>query len=127
MNSLGMIAIVIDEYDLAISHYVNDLGFELIEDNELTSEKRWVVISPGKDGARILLARAANDKQKLAIGNSTGGRVGFFLYTTNFSETFQTYSSRGIKFIETPRQEMYGQVVVFEDKYGNRWDLIEKK
>ena len=127
MNSLGMIAIVIDEYDLAISHYVNDLGFELIEDNEITSEKRWVVVSPGKDGARILLARAANDKQKSAIGNSTGGRVGFFLYTTNFSETFRNYSSRGIEFIESPRQESYGQVVVFQDNYGNKWDLIEKK
>jgi uncharacterized glyoxalase superfamily protein PhnB len=127
MNSLGMIAIVIDEYDLAISHYVYDLGFELIEDNEITSEKRWVVVSPGKDGARILLARAANDKQKSAIGNSTGGRVGFFLYTTNFSETFRIYTSRGVKFIESPRQEAYGQVVVFQDKYGNKWDLIEKK
>ena len=122
-----MIAIVIDEYDLAISHYVNDLGFELIEDTEMTPEKRWVVVSPSKNGARILLAKAANEKQKSAIGNSTGGRVGFFLYTTNFSETFQAYSSRGIKFIESPRQETYGQVVVFQDKYGNKWDLIEQK
>ncbi|CAB4779457.1 MAG: VOC family protein [Actinobacteria bacterium] len=126
MNTLGMIAIVIDEYDLAISHYVNDLGFELIEDKEMTPEKRWVVVSPSKDGAKILLAKAANDKQKLAIGNSTGGRVGFFLYTTNFSETFQAYNSRGIEFIETPRKEPYGRVVVFLDKYGNKWDLIEK-
>jgi len=127
MNTLGMIAIVVDEYDLAISHYVKDLGFELIEDKEMTPEKRWVVVSPSKDGARILLAKAATDRQKSAIGNSTGGRVGFFLYTTNFSETFQTYSSRGVKFIESPRQETYGHVVVFEDKYGNKWDLIEKK
>jgi hypothetical protein len=127
MNTLGMIAIVIDEYDLAISHYVNDLGFELIEDTEMTPEKRWVVVSPSKNGARILLAKAANEKQKSAIGNSTGGRVGFFLYTTNFSETFQAYISRGIKFIESPRQETYGQVVVFQDKYGNKWDLIEQK
>ncbi|TRZ71788.1 MAG: VOC family protein [Streptomycetaceae bacterium] len=127
MNTLGMIAIVVDEYDLAISHYVNDLGFELIEDNQITPEKRWVVVSPGSDGAKILLAKASNDKQKSAIGNSTGGRVGFFLYTTNFAETFQTYSSRGIEFIESPRQEPYGQVVVFLDKYGNKWDLIEKK
>ena len=126
MNTLGMIAIVVDEYDLAISHYVNDLGFELIEDKELTLEKRWVVVSPSKDGAKILLAKAANDKQKSAIGNSTGGRVGFFLYTTNFSETFQAYSSRGIEFIESPRQEAYGRVVVFKDMYGNKWDLVEK-
>ncbi len=122
-----MIAIVVDEYDLAISHYVNDLGFTLIEDKELAPEKRWVVVSPSKDGAKILLAKATNEKQTAAIGNSTGGRVGFFLYTTNFSETFQTYSSRGIEFIESPRLEAYGHVVVFKDAYGNKWDLIEKK
>lgn len=120
-----MIAIVIDDYDLAISHYVNDLGFTLIEDKEMTPEKRWVVVAPGKDGARILLAKAANDQQRAAIGNSTGGRVGFFMYTTNFNETYETYGSRGIEFIENPRQEVYGQVVVFKDKYGNKWDLIE--
>ena len=125
MNTLGMIAIVIYDYDLAISHYVNDLGFTLIEDKEMTPEKRWVVVAPGKDGAKILLAKAANDQQRAAIGNSTGGRVGFFMYTTNFNETYETYRSRGIEFIETPRQEAYGQVVVFKDKYGNKWDLIE--
>jgi uncharacterized glyoxalase superfamily protein PhnB len=125
MNTLGMIAIVVDEYDEAISHYVNDLGFTLIEDKEMTLDKRWVVLAPSKDGAKILLAKATNEKQKAAIGNSTGGRVGFFLYTSNFTETFKAYSSRGIEFIESPRQESYGQVVVFRDKYGNKWDLIE--
>ena len=125
MNTLGIIAIVIDDYDLAISHYVNDLGFTLIEDKEMTPEKRWIVVAPGKDGAKILLAKAANDQQRAAIGNSTGGRVGFFMYTTSFNETYETYRSRGIEFIETPRQEAYGQVVVFKDKYGNKWDLIE--
>jgi len=125
MKTLGMVAIVIDEYDAAISHYVNDLGFALIEDKEMTPEKRWVVVAPSKDGAKILLAKAANEQQRAAIGNSTGGRVGFFMYTTNFNETYKTYSSRGIEFIETPRQEVYGQVVVFKDKYGNKWDLIE--
>ena len=122
-----MIAIVIDEYDVAISHYVNDLGFTLIEDKVMSPEKRWVVVAPSKEGARILLAKAANDQQRAAIGNSTGGRVGFFLYTTNFTETYENYSSRGIEFIEQPRQEAYGQVVVFKDKYGNKWDLIEQK
>ena len=125
MNTLGMIAIVVDDYDQAISHYVNDLGFTLIEDKEMTPEKRWVVVAPGSDGARILLAKAANEKQTSAIGNSTGGRVAFFMYTTNFNETYNAYKSRGIKFIEAPRQEAYGQVVVFKDKYGNKWDLIE--
>jgi len=125
MNTLGMIAIVVDEYDAAISHYVNDLGFTLLEDKEMTPEKRWVVVAPSKDGAKILLARAATDQQRAAIGNSTGGRVGFFMHTTNFDETYENYKARGIEFIEQPRQEAYGQVVVFKDKYGNKWDLIE--
>jgi uncharacterized glyoxalase superfamily protein PhnB len=125
MNTLGMIAIVVDDYDLAIAHYVGDLGFTLIEDKEMTPEKRWVVIAPSEEGARILLAKAANEQQKAAIGNSTGGRVGFFLYTTNFAETYQSYKSKGVEFLETPRQEKYGQVVVFKDRYGNKWDLIE--
>ena len=127
MNTLGMIAIVIDEYDLAIAHYVNDLGFKLIEDKPMSPEKRWVVVAPSSEGARILLAKAANEQQKAAIGNSTGGRVGFFMYTTNFVETYESYKSKGIEFIDQPRQEVYGQVVVFKDKYGNKWDLIESK
>ena len=121
-----MIAIVIDDYDAAIKHYVEDLGFTLLEDTTLTAEKRWVVVAPSDQGARILLAKAANESQKAAIGNSTGGRVGFFLYTTEFSQTYELYKSRGIEFIESPRQEAYGQVVVFKDKYGNKWDLIEQ-
>ena len=126
MNTLGMIAIVIDEYDLAISHYVNDLGFTLIEDMPMSPEKRWVVVAPSSEGARILLAKAANEQQKAAIGNSTGGRVGFFMYTTNFVETYERYKSKGIEFLEQPRHETYGQVVVFKDKYGNKWDLIQQ-
>jgi uncharacterized glyoxalase superfamily protein PhnB len=125
MNTLGMIVIVVDEYDVAISHYVNDLGFTLIEDKEITPEKRWVVVAPSSDGAKILLAKATTEQQRAAIGNSTGGRVGFFMYTTNFVETYEKYKARGIEFVEQPRQEAYGQVVVFKDKYGNKWDLIE--
>lgn len=122
-----MVAIVVDDYDVAISHYVNDLGFSLIEDKIMSPEKRWVVVAPSKEGARILLARAVNDQQRSAIGNSTGGRVGYFIYTTNFAETYENYNSRGVEFIESPRQEIYGQVVVFKDLYGNKWDLIEQK
>ena len=126
MLTLGMVTIVVDGYDAAIAHYVNDLGFTLIEDTELTPEKRWVVVAPGDTGGKILLAKAANEAQIAAIGNSTGGRVGFFMYTTNFNETYELYKSRRIEFTETPRQESFGQVVVFKDKYGNKWDLIEK-
>jgi len=122
-----MIAIVIDDYDQAIAHYVNDLGFSLIEDTALTPDKRWVVVAPSSQGARILLAKASNADQKNSIGNSTGGRVGFFLYTGNFQDTYQLFLSRGIEFTEKPRNESFGQVVVFKDKYGNKWDLIEEK
>ena len=125
MLTLGMVTIVVDGYDAAIAHYVNDLGFTLIEDTVLTPEKRWVVVAPGDTGGKILLAKAANEAQMAAIGNSTGGRVGFFMYTTNFNETYELYKSRRIEFTETPRQESFGQVVVFKDKYGNKWDLIE--
>ncbi|CAN2191982.1 Glyoxalase/fosfomycin resistance/dioxygenase domain containing protein [Candidatus Nanopelagicaceae bacterium] len=126
-TTLGMIAIVIPDYDEAIAHYVNDLGFALIEDTELTPEKRWVVIAPSTKGAQILLAKASNAAQEAAIGNSTGGRVGFFLYTDNFTETYERFIAKGIEFTETPRSETFGQVVVFKDKYGNKWDLIENR
>ena len=122
-----MITIVVDDYDVAISHFVNELGFALIEDTVLTPEKRWVVVAPGDTGGKILLAKASNEAQTAAIGNSTGGRVGFFLYTDSFQETYQLFLSRGIEFMETPRNESFGQVVVFKDKYGNKWDLIEDK
>jgi len=121
-----MIAIVVDDYDSAISHYVNDLNFTLIEDTVLSAEKRWVVVAPSLEGAKILLAKAAHDQQRAAIGNSTGGRVGFFLYTKDFLNTYESYRLRGIEFVEAPRQETFGQVVVFRDKYGNKWDLIEE-
>jgi len=127
MNTLGMITIVIDDYDSAIKHYVEDLDFTLLEDTALSADKRWVVVAPGKEGAKILLAKAANEAQTSAIGNSTGGRVGFFMYTNTFTDTYESYKSHGIEFIETPRQESYGRVVVFKDKYGNKWDLIEQK
>jgi len=126
MNTLGMIAIVVDDYDSAITHYINDLGFTLIEDTALAPEKRWVVIAPSNEGAKILLAKASNEVQSAAIGNSTGGRVGFFLYTTNFLQTYESYKSKGLEFMEEPRKEAYGHVVVFKDKYGNKWDLIEQ-
>jgi catechol 2,3-dioxygenase-like lactoylglutathione lyase family enzyme len=127
MLNLGMITIVVDDYDAAISHYINELGFTLIEDTVLTPEKRWVVIAPGKEGAKILLAKAASNEQRAAIGNSTGGRVGYFMYTTKFVETYEKYKARAIEIVEQPRQETYGWVVVFKDKYGNKWDLIESK
>ena len=126
MLTLGMITIVVDDYDSAIHHYLNDIGFTLVEDTVLTPEKRWVVVNPGPDGAKILLAKASNEAQMEAIGNSTGGRVGFFLYTTDFHQTNQALISKGVEMTESPRTESFGMVVVFKDKYGNKWDLIEQ-
>jgi len=127
MLSLGMITLVVDDYDVAINHYVNELGFTLVEDTVLTPEKRWVVVSPGSSGAQLLLAKASSNAQNAAIGNSTGGRVAFFLYTENFSQTYENYIAKGVEFTELPRSEAFGQVIVFKDKYGNKWDLIERK
>lgn len=120
-----MTTIVVDGYDRAISHFVGDLAFTLIEDTQLSPEKRWVVVAPGNTGGKILLAKASGDQQISAIGNSTGGRVAFFLHTDTFDETYKNYLARGVEFTETPRNESFGRVVVFKDLYGNKWDLIE--
>jgi catechol 2,3-dioxygenase-like lactoylglutathione lyase family enzyme len=123
---LAYIAIVVDDYDKAIAYYTQALGFELLEDTPLSPEKRWVRVSPsGDDGCALLLAKAANEKQTAAIGNQTGGRVGFFLHTDDFERDYARMQQYAVKFIEQPRNEVYGKVVVFEDLYGNRWDLIE--
>jgi catechol 2,3-dioxygenase-like lactoylglutathione lyase family enzyme len=126
MSGLGMVAIVVDDYDKAICHYCDDLGFQLIEDTKLDELKRWVVLSTGSNGLNILLAKASNEAQVAAIGNSTGGRVAFFLYTNDFDQTYGNYLDRGIDFTEQPRNEKFGKVVVFKDAYGNKWDLIER-
>lgn len=126
MSGLGMVTIVVDDYDKAISHYCDDLGFALIEDTKLDESKRWVVLSTGSTGMNILLAKASNDAQLAAIGNSTGGRVAFFLYTKNFDQTYANYQKQGVEFTEQPRNESFGKVVVFKDAYGNKWDLIER-
>lgn len=130
MSHLGLVTIVVDEYDRAIQHYVQDLGFTLIDDRAV-GDKRWVVVSPpGAErdlmATHILLARADDDAQRSHIGNQTGGRVGFFLYTTDFDMDHIVLSQRGVIFEERPRDEPYGRLAVFRDLYGNRWDLIER-
>lgn len=124
--TLGMLTLVVREYDEAITYFTGALGFELIEDTRMSAEKRWVVVG-AEGGARLLLAKAANEAQAAAIGNQTGGRVFLFLYTPDFDATYARYLQAGVRFIETPRQEAYGKVVVFEDLCGNRWDLIERQ
>jgi catechol 2,3-dioxygenase-like lactoylglutathione lyase family enzyme len=120
----AMTTIVVDDYDRAIDYYTNTLGFTLTEDTVLSPEKRWVTVRPGNHGASILLARAATQEQASRIGNQTGGRVSFFLHTNTFDTDYARMKAAGVVFIDLPRTEEYGKVIVFVDLYGNKWDFI---
>lgn len=114
------------DYDEAISYYCGVLGFELVQDTPLGDEKRWVIVRPGDPaGSALLLARAASEQQSAHIGDQTGGRVFLFLETDDFAADHARYIAAGVRFVEPPRTEPYGTVAVFEDAFGNRWDLIE--
>jgi catechol 2,3-dioxygenase-like lactoylglutathione lyase family enzyme len=122
-----LISLVIPDYDEAIMYYTGTLGFTLLEDEPREAGKRWVVVAPSAEhGAKILLARAANPEQLSRVGNQTGGRVFLFLHTDDFDGDYARYRAAGVEFTESPRSESYGRVVVFKDRYGNKWDLIEK-
>ncbi len=128
MSHLGMITIVVDNYDEAIEYYTTALGFDLIEDTKMSATKRWVVIAPDRTtGAQLLIAEATSDDQRAAIGNQTGGRVGFFLYTDDFDRDYARMQQHNVAFTEEPRHEEFGKVIVFADKYGNKWDFIERR
>jgi len=120
----AMTTIVVDDYDRAIDYYTNILGFTLTEDTVLSPDKRWVTVRPGSNGASILLAKAATTEQSSRIGNQTGGRVGFFLHTDTFDADYARMKAAGVVFIDQPRTEEYGKVIVFVDLYGNKWDFI---
>jgi catechol 2,3-dioxygenase-like lactoylglutathione lyase family enzyme len=121
-----MITLVVRAYDEAIVFFTQALGFTLLEDTPLDDGKRWVVVEPtGSFGAALLLAKAANAEQRSYIGNQTGGRVFLFLNTDDFWKDYNSMRSNGVQFIEQPRQEAYGLVAVFQDLYGNKWDLIQ--
>lgn len=124
---VGLIALVVRDYDEAIDFYVSKLDFRVVEDTPLGDDKRWVVIAPSDGGARLLLAKARSAEQSARIGDQTGGRVFLFLYTDDFRRDHARMVERGVTFRETPRNESYGTVAVFEDLYGNRWDLIEPR
>ena len=128
MSYLGGVTIVVDDYDKAINFYCDALGFTLTEDTPMPDGKRWVVISPTHNlGATLLLAKATAESQSDAIGNQTGGRVAFFLYTNSFDDDYSRMVAKGVNFIAEPRVESYGKVVVFKDLYGNKWDFIGRK
>lgn len=124
---IGLVALVVRDYDEALRFYVDTLGFSLVEDSCVPEQdKRWVVVAPpGSDGTRLLLARALGDEQSSRIGNQTGGRVFLFLYTDDFWRDFKAYKAAGVVFVREPMKAPYGTVAVFEDLYGNRWDLLE--
>ena len=125
-QKLAHIAIVVNDYDEAIKFYTEKLHFLLIEGTKLSETKRWVIISPpGSTGCNLLLAKAANLEQKSRIGNQTGGRVFLFLHADDFKRDYQNLQQQGIKIVREPAVESYGTVAVFEDLYGNLWDLIE--
>jgi len=127
-QSLALVSIVVRDYDEAIDFYTRAMGFELLEDSPREPGKRWVLVAPrGSHGTSLLLAQAANPEQQSRVGNQTGGRVFLFLHTDDFQRDYQALLDHGVHFIEAPRYETYGTVVVFEDLYGNRWDLIERK
>jgi catechol 2,3-dioxygenase-like lactoylglutathione lyase family enzyme len=125
-QSIAQLAIVVRNYDEALEFYTQKLGFHLLQDAPLPGNKRWLLVAPPcSRGAALLLAEADTPEQSLAIGNQTGGRVFLFLHTDDFQRDYKAYQSRGVRFLESPRKESYGSVAVFEDLYGNKWDLLE--
>lgn len=128
MSEIALVTVVVADYDEAISFYCNVLGFSLAEDTELGDGKRWVVVRPaGSKGTGLLLARAVGERQQARLGDQTGGRVALFLHSDDFAGDHRRMSQSGVRFVEEPRVEDYGTVAVFEDLYGNRWDLVQPK
>jgi catechol 2,3-dioxygenase-like lactoylglutathione lyase family enzyme len=133
MSYIALVTLVVRDYDEAIAFYTDVLGFELVEDTDRGDGSRWVVVRPpgmgraAGHGTALLLARAKDEVQRASVGAQTGGRVGFFLYTEDFTRDHARMTAAGVRFLEQPRHETYGSVAVFEDLYGNRWDLLQPK
>ena len=128
-QSIATVALVVRDYDEALAFYVGTLGFTLIEDTFVPAQdKRWVTVAPpGSAGPLLLLARAVGEEQSSRIGNQTGGRVFLFLHTDDFWRDYEAYRRKGGVFVREPKEESYGTVAVFEDIYGNLWDLLQPK
>ncbi len=124
---IAQVTLLVREYDEAIAFYVNALGFTLVEDTDMGNAKRWVRVRPGPGSAEFLLARATTPQQQQAVGAQTGGRVMAFIQTDDFARDYELMRSRGVTFHGPPRHEPYGTVAVFEDLYGNRFDLIQPR
>lgn len=126
-RTIANVTLLVPDYDAGIAFYVGQLGFELIEDTRLSETKRWVRVAPKGAETALLLAQADGPAQEAATGNQTGGRVAFFLHTDDFERDHAAMLAKGVTFHEAPRYERYGTVAVFEDPFGNLWDLIEPK
>jgi catechol 2,3-dioxygenase-like lactoylglutathione lyase family enzyme len=128
-QSIGLVTIVVRDYDEALAFYIGTLGFRQIEDTPVPAQqKRWVVVAPaGSRSSHLLLARAVGGEQCSRIGNQTGGRVFLFLYTDDFWRDFRSYQAKGVVFVGEPKEEPYGTVAVFRDLYGNLWDLLQPR
>ncbi|CAN5489481.1 VOC family protein [soil metagenome] len=124
---IGGVTLVVDDYDRAIAYYCGVLGFEIVQDIDLGGGKRWVCVGPRGAETSLLLAKATTADQESRVGNQTGGRVFLFLHTRDFHADYQHYKSRGVVFLEEPREEAYATVAVFQDLYGNKWDLLQMK
>jgi catechol 2,3-dioxygenase-like lactoylglutathione lyase family enzyme len=125
-RALGLVALVVRDYDEALSFYLDGLGFTLVEDTPIPAQgKRWVVVSPGAAGARLLLAKASSDEQLARVGDQAGGRVFLFLYTDDCLRDHARLVAKGVTIVRPPEQQPHGTVAVFADLYGNLWDLIE--
>ena len=123
---IAHISLVVKDYDEAIRFYTETLDFELLEDTKIDEHKRWVVVAPpGAKECCLLLAKAVNEQQLASVGNQTGGRVFLFLFTDDFLRDYKRMLDKGIRFVRPPKEELYGMVAVFEDLYGNMWDLLE--
>jgi len=131
-QAIGYVALLVRNYDDAIQFFTEKLGFTLVEDSPSTDRsghaKRWVLVAPpGSAGTQILLAEASTPEESSRIGNQTGGRVFLFLHTDDFWRDYRAMTARGVKFVREPKEEEYGTVAVFEDLYGNKWDLLQRK
>jgi len=125
---IAAITLVVPDYDEAIAHYCDGLGFDLVEDTDFGGGKRWVLVAPpGSTETRLLLGKASTPAQRQRIGDQTGGRVFLILHTDDFARDHARFSAAGAVFTETPREEPYGTVAVFRDRFGNLWDLLQPK
>ena len=131
-QTIGYVALAVRDYDEAIAFFTQKVGFDLVEDSiskdRLGHEKRWVLVAPPRSrGTKLLLAKASTPEEESRIGNQIGGRVFLFLHTDDFWRDYQAMTAAGVKFLESPREEPYATVAVFEDLYGNKWDLLQMK